>query len=127
MPSAVLDASAVLAVINAEPGQEIVVDALDDALVSAVNHAEVISKLVERGMTLDLARAAIRSIGVDVVDFDSDLAERAGELRRETKHLGLSLADRACLALAERESAVALTADRHWDALKIDIGIRLIR
>lgn len=127
MASVVLDASAVLAVINAEPGAEIVIENLDDALVSAVNHAEVVSKLIERGVSLDLARAAIRKIGVQVIDFDIDLADRTGDLRRHTRHLGLSLADRACLALAEREGILALTADRKWSALEVGVKIRIIR
>ena len=127
MNGAVLDSSALLAVIQNERGAEQIIDWLDGALLSAVNHAEVMTKLIEKGVPRDLARSIVLKIGVQVVGFDIDLADRTGELRIKTRHLGLSLADRACLALAERESAVALTADRNWKALDIGIDIRLIR
>jgi ribonuclease VapC len=127
MASVVLDASAVLAVINDELGADIVIDRLDDAMLSAVNHAEVVSKLVERGVSLGLATAAVRRIGVRVIDFDIELADRTGDLRRYTKPFGLSLADRACLALAERERVLVMTADRRWSVISIGVEVRLIR
>jgi len=127
MTSAVLDSSAVLAVINAEPGAEYVIEMLDGALLSAVNHAEVVTKLVERGVTRDLARSTVLKIGVQVVEFGIDLADRTGELRRQTRHLGLSLADRACLALAESEGLPAVTADKKWASANLGIDIRIIR
>lgn len=127
MANAILDSSAVLAVLNGESGADSVIATLGDALVCAVNHAEVITKLVEKGMTLDLARSTIEGIGVQVVDFDARLAERTGDLRGETQSFGLSLGDRACLALAEREGAYALTGDRRWADLAIGIEVRLIR
>ena len=127
MNRAVIDSSALLAVIQNEPGAEKAIELLDGALLSAVNHAEVMTKLIEKGVPRELARSTVLSIGIQVIGFDVDLADRTGELRVETRHLGLSLADRACLALAERERAVALTADRNWAALDIGIDIRLIR
>ena len=127
MTSAVLDSSAVLAVINAEPGAEYVIEMLDGALLSAVNHAEVVTKLVERGVTRDLARSTVLKIGVQVVEFGIDLADRTGELRRQTRHLGLSLADRACLALAESEGLPAVTADKKWASANLGIDVRIIR
>jgi ribonuclease VapC len=66
-------------------------------------------------------------MGFAVVAHDAQLARRAGELRPLTKRLGMSLADRACLALAERERLPALTADRSWKSLAFDIDVRLIR
>jgi len=127
MSGAVLDSSAILAVINAESGADRVIEVLGGALLSAVNHAEVITKLVERGIARELARATVLNIGVQVLDFGIDLADRTGELRRETRRLGLSLADRACLALAERERVPVLTADRKWAEVDLAIDIRLIR
>lgn len=127
MAAVVLDASAILAVLNVEPGAERVVPVLRGALVSAVNYAEVTTKLIERGMDRNLARLTVLSIGVQIVDFDIDLADRTGELRIRTKRHGLSLADRACLALADREQLPALTADKSWRAFDIGIDIRLIR
>lgn len=127
MTGVVLDSSAVLAVINAEPGAERVIDLLDGALLSAVNHAEVMTKLVERGIDRALARSTILKIGIQVIEFGIDLADRTGELRPQTRHLGLSLADRACLALAEREGVPAVTADKKWAAAELGIEIQLIR
>jgi PIN domain nuclease of toxin-antitoxin system len=128
MSGAVLDASAILAVINDEPGAQVVIEALQQrALLSAVNYAEVMSKLIERGLDRFVASTAIRSMGVALIGFEIDLAERAGELRPQTKRLGLSLADRACLALAEREKLPAFTADKSWRDAGLAIEIRLIR
>ncbi len=127
MSGVVLDSSAVLAVINAEPGAERVIDVLDGALLSAVNHAEVVTKLTERGVNRELARSTVLKIGVQVIDFGIDLADRTGDLRRDTCHLGWSLADRACLALAERERVPVLTADRKWAKVGLGIEVRLIR
>lgn len=127
MGSAVLDASAVLAVLNAEVGAELVMGSLDDAVLSAVNYAEVVSKLVERGMNRLQACAAIAVIDMRIVAFDAALAERVGELRADTKRFGLSLADRACLALAEREGLPAFTSDRAWQGAVSSIEIRVIR
>jgi PIN domain nuclease of toxin-antitoxin system len=127
MTAVVLDSSAVLAVINAEPGAERVIEVLDGALLSAVNHAEVMTKLAEKGIGRDLARSTVLKIGVQVIEYGIDLADRTGELRPQTRHLGLSLADRACLALAEREGVPAVTADRKWAMLDIGIEVSLIR
>ena len=127
MSGAVFDSSAVLAIINAERGAERATEMLDGALLSAVNHAEVVTKLVEKGMDRDQARSTILKIGLEVSDFGIDLADRTGELRQGTRHLGLSLADRACLALAEREGVSAITADKSWTATDLGIDIHLIR
>ena len=127
MARAVLDSSAVLAVLNNEAGSQIVTAVLDDALISAVNLAEVISKLVEQGATLEQTRAMLRIIDIGIVDFDRAMAERTGELRAATKRLGLSLGDRACIALAERENAPALTGDRRWVGADCEARIQLIR
>ncbi len=127
MSGVVLDSSALLAFIHGEPGGEAVAGVIGDALVSSVNHAEVVTKLVERTGSLEAARTALGIANVDVVDFDRSLAEQAGALVRHTRSRGLSLGDRACLALAAREAAPALTADRIWATLKLDVEVRLIR
>jgi ribonuclease VapC len=127
MASAVLDSSAVLAVLNAEPGADLVAAALDDALFSTVNYAEVVAKLVERGSTDTEAQAALRTIALTTIDFDVAQARRTGALRADTKKRGLSLGDRACLSLAEREGAPAVTADRGWVGAISGVEIRLIR
>jgi ribonuclease VapC len=127
MISAVLDSSAILALLNNEPGASAVEAVLDDALVSTVNYAEIISKLVERGSTSAQAQSALGAIVLTTADFDIALAQRAGALRAETMRRGLSLGDRACLALAEREGVPALTSDRSWVGAASGIDVRLIR
>jgi PIN domain nuclease of toxin-antitoxin system len=127
MASAVLDSSALLAVMNTEPGADAVIAAMADAVISTVNVAEVVSKLVERGATLDHVRTSLRAFDLMIADFDLPLAEAAGELRRNTRRAGLSIGDRACLALARREAAPALTTDRAWAGLDLGIEIRVIR
>jgi ribonuclease VapC len=125
--TAVLDASAVLAIYFNEPGADRVLVTLPGALLSAVNYSEVIGKCLDRGEAFAMTLRKVAAMGVEIIAFDAYLARRAGELRPLTKHLGLSLADRACLALAERENAPVLTADRKWARLDTGIDIRLIR
>jgi ribonuclease VapC len=117
MSEAVLDSSAVLALLLGEPGAERVKPALPGALLSAVNFAEIITKLCERGMPQNQARIAIETIGVEVVDFGIDQACITGELRNRTRSAGLSLGDRACLALAQQRNLPAITADTAWGHL----------
>jgi len=125
--SVVLDSSALLAFIQAESGGEAVAGVVGEALMSSVNLAEVITKLVERTGSLEIARMALGMASVDVVDFDRPQAEQAGLLVKTTRSHGLSLGDRACLALAMREGVPVLTADRIWAKLKLNIEVRLIR
>lgn len=124
---AVIDASAFICWADQEPGATTVAAHLErGALVSAVNLAEIISKSVERGMAIADIRRAVEQSHITVVPFDADLAWRAGLLRITTRHLGLSLGDRACLALAAREDGVAVTCDRAWRAVE-GIAIQLVR
>ena len=127
MSKCVLDSSALLAFILTEPGAEVVGEVIGDALMSSVNFAEVVTKLVTRGGSLDSARMALGVAEPDVVDFTRPLAEQAGGLVALTRSKGLSLGDRACLALALREGVPAFTADRAWVSLDIGVEIRLIR
>ena len=112
MASAVIDASALLAHIRGERGSDPVADLAADALMSTVNLAEGFSKLMEESLTAEQADAIVLRYGIEIVPFDEGLARRAGMLRPATKSLGLSLGDRACLALAQREGLPVLTADR---------------
>jgi PIN domain nuclease of toxin-antitoxin system len=125
--AAVLDASAVLAVYFDEAGADRVWPTLPGALLSAVNYTEVVSKCLDRGEIFPVALRKLAAMGLDIVAHDVRLAQRAGELRPLTKRLGLSPADRACLALAERERAPVLTGDRKWSMLNLGLDIRLIR
>jgi PIN domain nuclease of toxin-antitoxin system len=110
-----------------EPGADDVAAVIGDAIISTVNYAEAVTKLVEKGMSLPLVRTALGIAGLNVVDFDRGLAEVAGEMFATTKPFGLSLGDRACLALAAREAVHAMTGDRIWSKLGGEFKVRLIR
>ena len=114
MNEAVLDSSAVLAVLQSEPGANLVLATLPGALVSTVNLAEVVTKLTMSGMPAFEARLSVEGLGVDIIEFTLEQAELTGGLRPITAKTGLSLGDRACLALAQTHGATALTTDRSW-------------
>jgi PIN domain nuclease of toxin-antitoxin system len=122
-----MDSSAILAHLNNEPGSERVSELLGDALISAVNFAEVVTKLIEWKASIEVIRAALSRYGLQIIAFDASLAEQAGVLRSKTKAFGLSLGDRACLALAERFNLPVLTADRSWKELNLPIDVQLLR
>ena len=125
----VLDSSAVMAVIQNEPGSARVEETLPGALLSAVNFAEVISKLTDRGMDGKVAEAAIQSLGIEVIDFSANQARVTGELRPLTRDAGLSLGVRACIALGVESAATILTTDQAWRrvASSISASIETIR
>jgi PIN domain nuclease of toxin-antitoxin system len=127
MPKVVLDASALLAFVNGEPGAEKVASVLGDAMISAVNFAEAVTKLALRSTSLRRTLAELTDAELEVVNFDRMLAEAAGVLAVFTHTHGLSLGDRACLALARREEAIALTADHAWSRVDLGIDIQFIR
>jgi PIN domain nuclease of toxin-antitoxin system len=123
----VLDTSALLAFVNGEAGGEVVAEIIGEAVISTVNLAEAVTKLVGRGASLDRARDILAMADYAVADFDRALAEIAGSLVTRTRPHGLSLGDRACLALAQRERLPALTSDRAWSEVDSGIEIRLFR
>lgn len=127
MASAVLDASALLAHIGQEPGADSIDELADEALMSAVNLAEVFAKLTEHGLSQREADMIVYRYRLAIVPFDEELARQTGALRPATRSLGLSLGDRACLALAQRERLPVLTADRSWAKLDLGIAIRMVR
>lgn len=128
MSSIVLDASVVMAVLNQEPGADrLTPELLSNAVSSTVNLAEVQSKLVSRGITPDDAWDAALSPIEEVAPFTAEHAKTAGSLIAETRSLGLSLGDRACLALALALQAPVYTADKSWKKLKLGIRIHIIR
>ncbi|MEE4273431.1 MAG: type II toxin-antitoxin system VapC family toxin [Thermoanaerobaculales bacterium] len=126
MSNFVLDASALLALLQDEPGGDRVLTSLPGALISSVNLSEVVAKLAELGMPESDIRLAL-SLGLDVVPFDVALAFSAGALRPATRSMGLSLGDRACLALARSRSLPALTTDRAWRDIDINVEVEVIR
>lgn len=127
MTEGVLDSSAILAVLLAEPGAEAIAAIIPQSLVSVANEAEAITVLIRNGAPPEHALRSVLSLDYKVVDLDAGLARRAGTLWREVKPRGLSLGDRCCLALAERENLPAVTADQRWADLDLDIEVRLFR
>ncbi|MFZ0201408.1 MAG: type II toxin-antitoxin system VapC family toxin [Candidatus Sulfotelmatobacter sp.] len=123
-----LDASAILAVISGEPGAEKLTPALlARAVASTVNLAEVHTKLVSRGWPSAQAWEDATSPVREVVSFDEEQARTAGDLVAQTRHLGLSLGDRACLALAMRLNVPVYTAEKAWKKLKMSVPVHVIR
>lgn len=125
MSRVVLDSSAVLAVILEEPGADRVERHLPGALVSAVNVGEVVAKLRDLGMPEGTVERVLDGLQVDVRPHDLEAALAAGHLRPATRSGGLSLGDRACLALARMLGLPAITADRHWLAVSGAIGVQI--
>lgn len=123
----VLDASALIALLLMETGSDIVADAIGNGLISAVNLTEALSKLHDKGMRISEAIHAVRIFQLRVEAFDEKLALASAALRAPTIPFGLSLGDRACLALAQRKNLPVLTADRIWADLKLGLEIKLIR
>ena len=123
----VLDSSAVLALALGEPGSGAVEDVLPDAIVSAVNHTEIVTRLIDRGWSGIEIEAFLFGFPYDIRPFDVALARVAAQLRRSTRSAGLSLGDRACLALARDEGLPVLTADRAWLGLQVGVAIRPLR
>lgn len=124
----VLDASAVLALLNNEPGADAVAARLEGASISAVNWSEVVQKAISLGVdrAADM-REDLAAVGLVVRDFSSAHAEIAAGLWTSTREVGLSLADRACLALAIDSHVPVLTGDRAWQDLAIGVEVILIR
>jgi ribonuclease VapC len=124
---AVLDASAFLALIRGERGADAVVACLSRAVISAVNQAEVQTKLVSAGLEEGDAWWHIAEANCPSAPFDEKQARIAGGLVRITKAYGLSLGDRACLALALERKATVYTTDRAWKSLRLGIDVEVIR
>ena len=104
-----------------------VAEALDRAVISAVNLAEAAAKLAERGVSLSHIQHLVSALKVEVIDFDKILAYRVATLRASTKEAGLSLGDRACLATAQSLGAAALTTDRSWTRVSVGVEIQVLR
>ena len=120
MPTHVLDASAVIALLNREPGAIRVRELVrsGSAGISTANISEVAARLISRGANRNAAESQCRSLGLDLIDVDAVIAFSAAALLPFTQALGLSLGDRICLATAEHCGVPAVTADRGWANIK---------
>lgn len=127
MSRVILDASAFLAVAHAEPGAEKVRPVLRESVLSAVNLTEVLQTLVRKGMSLATAEEEVQRFVGGIAPFDQELASLAAGLESVTRPFGLSLGDRACLALGMRLRLPVLTADQAWAKLDVGVIVELIR
>ena len=125
--SVVLDASALLAYLQDEPGGDQVRDVLADSVMSSVNWAEVIEKARDERVDTQGLREDLASLGLALEPFSAEQGEIAGQLKERTRRLGLSLGDRACLALGSDRGETVYTADRAWLHLELGVDIEAIR
>jgi PIN domain nuclease of toxin-antitoxin system len=126
--NSVLDASALLALLHNEKGADRVEEAIfNKAVISSVNWPEVIQKVIAKNISIDNLDNELAVVGLSFLSFDRQQASIAGSLWQQTKELGLSLGDRACLALAQQLDLPVLTADKIWQRLDIGVSIQLIR
>jgi PIN domain nuclease of toxin-antitoxin system len=129
MNKAVLDTSAVLAYLFEEAGADKVSPVLEtgSGLISSVNYAELVSKLIDQGMPPPIIRETLSGLELELVDHDEVQAFVTGELRTISKAFGLSLGDRACLALGIIKQLPVLTADHVWLKVPVNTEVRVIR
>ncbi|HZF14186.1 MAG TPA: type II toxin-antitoxin system VapC family toxin [Thermoanaerobaculia bacterium] len=125
--SCVLDASALLALLQGEPGGERVEEFLETAAISSVNWSEVMQKALDWQTEIEGLRQELEVLGLEILPFTAVLAETTAHLRASTRQAGLSLGDRACLALASTLNLPAFTTDRIWPDLGLPIEIRVLR
>lgn len=127
MSEVVVDASAVLALLNQETGSEAISQVIGNAAISAVNLSEVIAKLAEAGIPEEDIQQILFNLNLEVIAFNQEQALQAGMLRPVTKSIGLSFGDRACLALGIFLNQPVITTDRLWSSLSLGIEIRVVR
>lgn len=124
MTSAVLDASAVLALIRDEPGGDKVAEHVGRAALSAVNLQEVVKELLSSGLKEPVIRELLGELRLEVRPHDADAAYAAAALHEQTREFGRGLGDRSCMALALALNVPAITADREWRKVKVK-GLKL--
>lgn len=123
----VLDASALLAFLQNEPGCDQVEAALTETVICSVNWAEVIQKSIAAAVDVNGMREDLEALGLRIVPFSAEEAEIAAQLWQKTRQAGLSLGDRACLSTGIRLDAPVLTADKIWATLNLPVAVRCIR
>jgi len=123
----VLDSSALLALLRREPGADVVRQVVRGSVISSVNWSEVFQKALALGLETRRMRQNIEALGLSILPFDPDDAENTALLWPETRRVGLSLGDRACLSLAQRLDLPALTSDSAWAVLDVGVEVQFIR
>lgn len=127
MSEVVVDASAILALLNQETGSEEVLRFIGKAAIGTVNLSEVIAKLADAGIPEEDIRQILSNLNLEVIDFNKEQALKAGMLRPNTKSIGLSFGDRACLALGIILNQPVLTTDRLWGSINVEVEVRVVR
>lgn len=123
--SEVLDASALLAWLQDEPGADEV--SLEGAIINSVNWSEVLQKAQQKGIDVRDIREELEALGLELRGFGLEEGQKAAELYPLTKAFGLSLGDRACLATAASVSGTAVTTERAWTMAEHGVSVRVIR
>lgn len=123
----VLDASALLALLAGEPGADEVEALLDGAIMSAVNLAEVLQESEQHGIETEGLEFDLEALGLELSPFDVLQARAATGIWARAPRAGLSLGDRACLALADAIGGTAVTTDRRWSRTKHGVPVRVLR
>lgn len=123
----VLDASALLAYLQGEPGGDVVEGVLAVAVMSSMNWAEVVQKSLAAEVNVDGMREDLEALGLEIVPFTPEDGEMAGRLWLQTRQVGFSLGDRACLSLGMRLDVPILTSDRVWATIGLALDVQVIR
>ncbi|MBI4779706.1 MAG: type II toxin-antitoxin system VapC family toxin [Oscillatoriophycideae cyanobacterium NC_groundwater_1537_Pr4_S-0.65um_50_18] len=123
----VLDASALLAYLQDEPGGAAIEGVLAEAVMSSANWAEVVQKSLAAGVVVEGMREDLEALGLEIVSFTPEDGEMAGRLWLQTRQAGLSLGDRACLSVGMRLDVPVLTCDRIWTTIGLALDVQVIR
>jgi ribonuclease VapC len=123
----VLDTSAILALCFAENGEQKTAERGKDGVISAVSYSEAIAKSTDYGMPIETVNLALASLKLSIIPFDEKHAVAAASFRPATRHLNVSIADRACLSTAVLAQLPVLTGDRKWQNIDCPVEIILIR
>jgi PIN domain nuclease of toxin-antitoxin system len=127
MSEVILDASALIAMLKQEKGATKVAKAIASARMCAVNYAEVVSHYAYLGMPAAAIDAMLDPLPITIIPADQATSRIAGRLRAATSSAGLSLGDRYCLALAQRDGLPAWTSDSKWDLVANDAGVKVVQ
>lgn len=125
--SVILDASALIAFIYQEKGMEVVEEYLPHSKISTINLTETATFMIKQGLHAKEVNESLKDLSLTIIHFDESQAFLAARLVEKTANSGLSLGDRACLALGIQENLPVLTADKIWTSLSLNIKIKLIR
>lgn len=122
-----LDASALLALVQNEKGADFVIEHLADSVICSVNYSETISKLLRYNVGFTDATSIVSDLAIPLIDFDKEMADEAAKLKAQTRSFGLIMRDLACFALTKVYNYDVITADAIWQKANTGVIIKLIR